>query len=101
MFISVTICPLHQCHEALAVIFTLFKLVDRAPLLLQAQPNEEKGSHDGSEEEAWEKALSVERFGDIIAKPVAANVEKMGRSYGERDFECEFFPPWKVLPCIA
>uniref|UniRef100_A0A3B3SWA0 Anion exchange protein n=1 Tax=Paramormyrops kingsleyae TaxID=1676925 RepID=A0A3B3SWA0_9TELE len=63
------------------------QLVDRAPLLLQVLPNEEKGSHDGSEEEAWEKALSVERFGDIIAKPVAANVEKMGRSYGERDFE--------------
>ncbi|XP_048835846.1 anion exchange protein 3-like isoform X5 [Brienomyrus brachyistius] len=55
--------------------------------LQQALPNEEKGSHDVSEEEAWEKALSVERFGDIIAKPVAANVEKMGRSYGERDFE--------------
>lgn len=51
---------------------------------------EEKDSGDGQEEEDWEKALSVERFGDIISESASINGEKMGRSYNEKDFECNF-----------
>ncbi|KAL4635643.1 anion exchange protein 3 isoform X1 [Arapaima gigas] len=56
--------------------------------LRQALAEEEKGTPDGPEEEDWEKALSVERFGDIISEPPApVGSEKMGRSYSEKDFE--------------
>ncbi|CAB1329065.1 unnamed protein product [Coregonus sp. 'balchen'] len=39
------------------------------------------------EEEDWEKALSVERFVDIIADSAFSGGEKMGRNYNEKDFE--------------
>uniref|UniRef100_A0A8C1G4A0 Anion exchange protein n=1 Tax=Cyprinus carpio TaxID=7962 RepID=A0A8C1G4A0_CYPCA len=38
--------------------------------------------------EEWEKALSVERFGDIITESTINGADKMGRSYNEKDFEC-------------
>uniref|UniRef100_A0A8C1GDA6 Anion exchange protein n=1 Tax=Cyprinus carpio TaxID=7962 RepID=A0A8C1GDA6_CYPCA len=49
---------------------------------------EEKGSTAGQEDEEWEKALSVERFGDIITESTINGADKMGRSYNEKDFEC-------------
>uniref|UniRef100_A0A8C1W9R6 Anion exchange protein n=1 Tax=Cyprinus carpio TaxID=7962 RepID=A0A8C1W9R6_CYPCA len=42
----------------------------------------------GQEDEEWEKALSVERFGDIITESTINGADKMGRSYNEKDFEC-------------
>ncbi|MGH0116883.1 UNVERIFIED_CONTAM: hypothetical protein FKN15_040872 [Acipenser sinensis] len=47
----------------------------------------EKHSPNGQEEEDWEKALSVERFGDFISETSSRHTEKTGRSYNERDFE--------------
>uniref|UniRef100_A0A8C9U282 Anion exchange protein n=1 Tax=Scleropages formosus TaxID=113540 RepID=A0A8C9U282_SCLFO len=56
--------------------------------LHQALAEEEKCAPDGPEEEDWEKALSVERFGDIMCDPPPpAGADKMGRSYSEKDFE--------------
>ncbi|KAI2660872.1 Anion exchange protein 2 [Labeo rohita] len=48
---------------------------------------EEKGSTAGQDDEEWEKALSVERFGDIITESAINGADKMGRSYNEKDFE--------------
>ncbi|XP_072254009.1 anion exchange protein 3 [Leuresthes tenuis] len=42
---------------------------------------------EGEEEENWEKALSVERFGDIISDSVSTGGDRMGRHYTEKDFE--------------
>uniref|UniRef100_A0AAQ4NWJ4 Anion exchange protein n=1 Tax=Gasterosteus aculeatus aculeatus TaxID=481459 RepID=A0AAQ4NWJ4_GASAC len=39
------------------------------------------------EEENWEKALSVERFGDIISDSASTTGDRMGRHYTEKDFE--------------
>ncbi|KAM4558275.1 anion exchange protein 3 [Odontesthes bonariensis] len=39
------------------------------------------------EEENWEKALSVERFGDIISDSASTGGDRMGRHYTEKDFE--------------
>uniref|UniRef100_A0A7N6FLG4 Anion exchange protein n=1 Tax=Anabas testudineus TaxID=64144 RepID=A0A7N6FLG4_ANATE len=39
------------------------------------------------EEETWEKALSVERFGDIISDSASTSGDRMGRHYTEKDFE--------------
>ncbi|KAM4561055.1 anion exchange protein 3 isoform 2-T2 [Fundulus diaphanus] len=39
------------------------------------------------EEENWEKALSVERFGDIIGDSASTIGDRMGRHYTEKDFE--------------
>ncbi|KAI1899473.1 hypothetical protein AGOR_G00062160 [Albula goreensis] len=55
--------------------------------LHQVLAEEEKSSTDGQEEEDWEKALSVERFGDIISESASSSAEKMGRCYNEKDFE--------------
>ncbi|XP_066543485.1 anion exchange protein 3 isoform X2 [Amia ocellicauda] len=55
--------------------------------LHQVLDDVEKSSSNGQEEENWEKALSVERFGDIILESSSRNAEKMGRCYNERDFE--------------
>uniref|UniRef100_A0A9J8BPW5 Anion exchange protein n=1 Tax=Cyprinus carpio carpio TaxID=630221 RepID=A0A9J8BPW5_CYPCA len=54
----------------------------------QVLSEEEKGSTAGQEDEEWEKALSVERFGDIITESTINGADKMGRSYNEKDFEC-------------
>ncbi|XP_028289474.1 anion exchange protein 3 [Parambassis ranga] len=39
------------------------------------------------EDENWEKALSVERFGDIISDSASTSGDRMGRHYTEKDFE--------------
>ncbi|XP_014908809.1 anion exchange protein 3 isoform X3 [Poecilia latipinna] len=39
------------------------------------------------EEESWEKALSVERFRDVIGDSASCSAERMGRLYTEKDFE--------------
>lgn len=41
------------------------------------------------EEENWEKALSVERFGDIISESSFSSGDRTGRNYTEKDFECK------------
>ncbi|XP_022535902.1 anion exchange protein 3 isoform X1 [Astyanax mexicanus] len=55
--------------------------------LHQVLAEEEKGSTEGLEDEDWERALSVERFGDIITESGTNGADKMGRSYNEKDFE--------------
>ncbi|XP_028846946.1 anion exchange protein 3 isoform X1 [Denticeps clupeoides] len=57
--------------------------------LHQVLAEEEKSPTEGEvqEDEAWEKALCVERFGDIITDCAPNGAEKMGRSYNEKDFE--------------
>ncbi|XP_072541695.1 anion exchange protein 3 isoform X2 [Salminus brasiliensis] len=55
--------------------------------LHQVLTEEEKGSTEGLEDEDWERALSVERFGDIITESGTNGADKMGRSYNEKDFE--------------
>ncbi|KAM9709532.1 anion exchange protein 3 isoform 1-T1 [Menidia menidia] len=39
------------------------------------------------DEKNWEKALSVERFGDIINDSASTSGDRMGRHYTEKDFE--------------
>ncbi|XP_068429063.1 anion exchange protein 3 [Clinocottus analis] len=64
-------------------------------LINQQQVKVEEEDEEGSaeelegdeEEENWEKALSVERFGDIISDSASASGDKMGRHYTEKDFE--------------
>lgn len=61
------------------------------------QVKEEEDDEDGlvddqdaaEEEENLEKALSVERFGDIISESADSSGDRMGRNYTEKDFECE------------
>ncbi|XP_060945034.1 anion exchange protein 3 [Limanda limanda] len=57
--------------------------------LQQILTEDEDGSLEGEEEEEenWEKALSVERFGDILGDSASASGDKMGRHYTEKDFE--------------
>ncbi|MCI4378671.1 hypothetical protein PGIGA_G00218500 [Pangasianodon gigas] len=55
--------------------------------LHQVLAEEEKGSTEGLEDEDWDRALSVERFGDIITESGMNGADKMGRSYNEKDFE--------------
>ncbi|XP_031730833.1 anion exchange protein 3 isoform X2 [Anarrhichthys ocellatus] len=58
---------------------------------VKVEEEDEEGSAEEleAEEEAenWEKALSVERFGDIISDSASASGDKMGRHYTEKDFE--------------
>ncbi|XP_031415836.1 anion exchange protein 3 isoform X1 [Clupea harengus] len=55
--------------------------------LHQVLAEEERDPAEVEEDEDLEKALSVERFGDIISESAANGAEKMGRSYNEKDFE--------------
>ncbi|XP_056610196.1 anion exchange protein 3 isoform X1 [Triplophysa dalaica] len=55
--------------------------------LHQVLSEEERSSPAGQDDEEWEKALSVERFGDIITESAINGADKMGRSYNEKDFE--------------
>ncbi|KAM3607044.1 uncharacterized protein V6R79_001046 [Siganus canaliculatus] len=48
---------------------------------------EQEKDEDEEEEEDWEKALSVERFGDIISDSASTSGDRMGRHYTEKDFE--------------
>ncbi|KAM8857781.1 anion exchange protein 3 isoform 2-T2 [Synchiropus picturatus] len=66
--------------------------IDVSINLQQAKEGEEDdgSSVEEQEEEAeedWEKALSVERFGDIIGDSTSAAGDRMGRHYTEKDFE--------------
>ncbi|XP_075961700.1 anion exchange protein 3 isoform X1 [Anarhichas minor] len=54
---------------------------------LQQEDGEGSAEELEAEEENWEKALSVERFGDIISDSASASGDKMGRHYTEKDFE--------------
>ncbi|XP_030283731.1 anion exchange protein 3 isoform X2 [Sparus aurata] len=47
----------------------------------------EENEEDEEEEENLEKALSVERFGDIISDSASTSGDRMGRHYTEKDFE--------------
>uniref|UniRef100_A0AAQ5YNN4 Anion exchange protein n=1 Tax=Amphiprion ocellaris TaxID=80972 RepID=A0AAQ5YNN4_AMPOC len=47
----------------------------------------EEQEEEEEEEENWEKALSVERFGDIISDSASTSGDRMGRHYTEKDFE--------------
>ncbi|XP_044221547.1 anion exchange protein 3 isoform X1 [Thunnus albacares] len=59
--------------------------------LQQVEVEDEEGSEDEREEEEeeenWEKALSVERFGDIFSDSASTSGDRMGRHYTEKDFE--------------
>ncbi|XP_071347011.1 anion exchange protein 3 isoform X1 [Trachinotus anak] len=58
---------------------------------VKVEEEDEEGSveeqEEEEEEEKWEKALSVERFGDIISDSASTSGDRMGRHYTEKDFE--------------
>ncbi|XP_074551203.1 anion exchange protein 3 isoform X1 [Halichoeres trimaculatus] len=59
---------------------------------VKVEEEDEEGSveeheDEEEEEEKWEKALSVERFGDIISESASTSSDRMGRHYTEKDFE--------------
>ncbi|XP_028446767.1 anion exchange protein 3 isoform X1 [Perca flavescens] len=58
---------------------------------VKVEEEDEEGSmeelEEEEEEEDWEKALSVERFGDIISDSASTSGDRMGRHYTEKDFE--------------
>lgn len=60
---------------------------------MKVEDEDEVGSVDEQEkedeEENLEKALSVERFGDIISDSASPSGDRMGRNYTEKDFECK------------
>ncbi len=70
------------------------------------EEEDEEGSveehEEEEEEEKWEKALSVERFGDIISDQSASTSgERMGRHYTEKDFECkQNYLMWCRMLCL-
>ncbi|XP_036065661.1 anion exchange protein 3 [Oryzias melastigma] len=60
------------------------------PLQVKVDKDEEDASMEEPEEEEeedWEKALSVERFGDILSDSASSNGDRIGRHYTEKDFE--------------
>lgn len=61
---------------------------------VKVEDEDEEGSveeqeKEEEEEENLEKALSVERFGDIISDSASHSGDRMGRNYTEKDFECK------------
>lgn len=59
---------------------------------MKVEDEDEEGSveeQEEEEEENLEKALSVERFGDIISDSASTSGDRMGRNYTEKDFECK------------
>lgn len=60
---------------------------------MKVEDEDEEGSmeeqEEEEEEENLEKALSVERFGDIISDSTSSSSGRMGRNYTEKDFECK------------
>uniref|UniRef100_A0A7N6F7X3 Anion exchange protein n=1 Tax=Anabas testudineus TaxID=64144 RepID=A0A7N6F7X3_ANATE len=54
---------------------------------LEDEEDSVEEQEDEEEEETWEKALSVERFGDIISDSASTSGDRMGRHYTEKDFE--------------
>lgn len=55
---------------------------------------DEQDEEEEEEEENLEKALSVERFGDIISDSASTTGDRMGRNYTEKDFECKHKLPF-------
>uniref|UniRef100_UPI0037E89E15 anion exchange protein 3 n=1 Tax=Semicossyphus pulcher TaxID=241346 RepID=UPI0037E89E15 len=53
----------------------------------EGSAEEQEEEEEEEEEENWEKALSVERFGDIISDSASTSGDRMGRHYTEKDFE--------------
>lgn len=62
-------------------------------LQVKVEDEDEEGSVEEQEkeeeEENLEKALSVERFGDVISDSASPSGDRMGRNYTEKDFECK------------
>ncbi|KAK5921302.1 hypothetical protein CgunFtcFv8_025018 [Champsocephalus gunnari] len=57
---------------------------------VKVEVEDDEGSVEGleeEEEENWEKALSVERFADILSDSASTGGDRMGRNYTEKDFE--------------
>ncbi|XP_037542773.1 anion exchange protein 3 [Nematolebias whitei] len=58
---------------------------------VKVEEEDEEASAEEQDEEKdddnWEKALSVERFRDIICESGSTNGDRMGRHYTEKDFE--------------
>uniref|UniRef100_A0A8D3E9Q9 Anion exchange protein n=1 Tax=Scophthalmus maximus TaxID=52904 RepID=A0A8D3E9Q9_SCOMX len=73
------------------------------PILLQVDEEDEEGSlgeQEAEEEEgSWEKALSVERFKDIIDDSASTSGDRMGRHYTEKDFESSSWQHLIFLCC--
>lgn len=63
------------------------------PLQVKVEEEDEEASAEERDEEKddenWEKALSVERFRDVICESASTNGDRMGRHYTEKDFECK------------
>lgn len=64
---------------------------------IQVLAEDEKDSAERLEDEDLDRALSVERFGDIITESGTNGADKMGRSYNEKDFECEYSCLWTAI----
>uniref|UniRef100_A0AAY4DTW9 Anion exchange protein n=1 Tax=Denticeps clupeoides TaxID=299321 RepID=A0AAY4DTW9_9TELE len=75
---------LHDCLPQIRVSI-LLNMMEALVNPLNVGPGPTEG--EVQEDEAWEKALCVERFGDIITDCAPNGAEKMGRSYNEKDFE--------------
>nr|XP_010794883.1 PREDICTED: B-cell receptor CD22-like [Notothenia coriiceps] len=57
---------------------------------VKVEVEDDEGSVEELEEEEkenWEKALSVERFADILSDSASTSGDRMGRNYTEKDFE--------------
>lgn len=69
-------------------------------LQVKVEDEDEEGSVEEQEkeeeEENLEKALSVERFGDIISDSASPSGDRMGRNYTEKDFECKQSPQPRI-----
>lgn len=93
-------------YEAINIFYTklyrisssycrLFSHTGTVSAVLQVRVEEEdedgcvEEQEEEEEEENWEKALSVERFSDIISDSASTSGDRMGRHYTEKDFECE------------
>lgn len=63
--------------------------VDCSPVAsAQGGNGAKRGFASAEDDEDLDKTLSIKRFGDLISKSAARDLEKQQRSYNERDFEC-------------
>uniref|UniRef100_A0A8C7CRU2 Anion exchange protein n=1 Tax=Oncorhynchus kisutch TaxID=8019 RepID=A0A8C7CRU2_ONCKI len=62
-------------------------LINLHQINVKEEEEEDEDFSTEEQEEDWENALSVERFGDIITDSAISGGEKMGRNYNEKDFE--------------
>lgn len=72
---------------------------------VKVEDEDEEGSVEEQdkeeEEENLEKALSVERFGDIISDSASPSGDRMGRNYTEKDFESKQNLQLRISPDIS